>query len=273
MENLSLIKTRTNTIESVIKAMDAMKMVSTVKLARITPPRGAKDCAKILFEMLSRVVSNMLFDQVLDESHWIFPKSNGRTLVLILSADQGFCAGFNQDVTEFARKIASSYNDPIIKIFGKKAASICHEGLVPIKNRADFSAFAQVMNDIIKDHLVNHEVSSIITVGSEFVNVVTQRAFTEQIFPFDVAKIPGYVKLENMPSIDALFEMYMSALLHGIIVEHITSELSARVMAMDNSVRNAKDMVKSLNMLYNSVRQAKITRELTEIVASMESVQ
>jgi F-type H+-transporting ATPase subunit gamma len=273
MENLSLIKTRTNTIESVIKAMDAMKMVSTVKLARMATPKNSNDCAKILFDMLSKTVSNMLFDRLVEKSHWIFPKSRGRPLILIFSADQGFCAGFNQDITEFARKVVSKHKNPIVKVFGRKAASICSEGLVPIKNRVDFAAFAQVVNDIIKDHLVNYGISKIIAVSSKFISVLTQEASAQQIFPFDVQSLPEYVKLENMPSIDALFEMYMGTLLHGIIIEHVTSELSSRVMAMDNSVRNAKDMVKSLNVLYNSVRQAKITRELTEIVASMESVQ
>jgi F-type H+-transporting ATPase subunit gamma len=273
MENLSLIKTRISTIESVIKAMDAMKMVSTVKLARINPPREAKDCAQVLFDMLSMVIGNMSFDQVLDKSHWVFPQNNGKALILIFSADQGFCAGFNQDISEFARKVISKYNDPIIKVFGKKAASISQSELIPITNRIDFHAFARVVNGIMKDHLITRKVSEVVVVSSRFVNVMSQKAFSQQIFPFEVKETPGYVKLENVPSIDALFEMYMGTLLHGIIVEHITSELSARVMAMDNSVRNAKDVVKSLNVLYNSVRQAKITRELTEIVASMESVQ
>lgn len=49
--------------------------------------------------------------------------------------------------------------------------------------------------------------------------------------------------------------------------EALASELAARMNAMSNASDNARDLRKGLNSVYNRQRQAKITAEISEIVA------
>jgi len=49
-------------------------------------------------------------------------------------------------------------------------------------------------------------------------------------------------------------------------METVTSELSARMNAMENSSKNASDVVAKLTVAFNRSRQAKITTELCEII-------
>ena len=67
--------------------------------------------------------------------------------------------------------------------------------------------------------------------------------------------VPGYVKGD----------------IFGALVESYCSEQNARMTAMDASTRNAKEMLKSLNLTYNRARQSAITQEITEIVGGAQA--
>jgi ATP synthase F1 gamma subunit len=74
---------------------------------------------------------------------------------------------------------------------------------------------------------------------------------------------------------DVLANMYQFNLaiqLYGCLLENATSEQASRMTAMDSATSNALDLVSKLTIVYNRRRQAKITTELTEIVAGAESV-
>ena len=51
-----------------------------------------------------------------------------------------------------------------------------------------------------------------------------------------------------------------------------TSEHNARMIAMDNATKNAKEMADDLNVKYNQLRQGAITQEIAEIVGGAESM-
>lgn len=67
--------------------------------------------------------------------------------------------------------------------------------------------------------------------------------------------------------LDALLPLYMNSCLLRALQEALASELASRMNAMSNATDNARDLRKKLNTLYNRQRQAKITQELSEIVA------
>lgn len=70
---------------------------------------------------------------------------------------------------------------------------------------------------------------------------------------------------------DALLPLYMNASLLRSLQEALASELAARMNAMSNASDNAKELKRSLTLIMNRKRQAKITTELTEIVAGASS--
>jgi F-type H+-transporting ATPase subunit gamma len=274
MENLLSIKNRIITVESIVKATNAMKMVTTVKLSRVNHiNKHSRDCSDKLFEVLQRIMGFMIFKQELDEDHWLLPREEGNTLLLVFSTNQGFCGSFNQSIVNEAKKHITP--KVITKIFGSKGASLSPDGLVEIPDRFDISSFSEIVCNVIVDCLKRYRLSRIIVVSGYFKNVLVQEVKSIQIFPFIPVGLPKYTQIDEsaVDMIDALFLAYISKLFNAIITAHIVSELSARTIAMDNSVRNAKDMHKALSVLYNKTRQSKITQELTEIVASMESVQ
>ena len=280
MENLKVIKNRIKTVDSIIKATNAMKMVSTVKLAEVNNVnKFAKECAEILFDMFSQAARESIFEQ--ENDYW-FSKKDGKTLIIVLSTDQGFCGSFKQFIQDKADETIKNNPEAYIQVFGKKGANIKQNRIEDIsqreiESRYDIDAFASMLSQLVSKYIHDYSVNKVLVISGEFKNVLVQRAKCSKIFPIpneDITKT-RYTSIEGnrLDFIEAVFEKYLSKVFISIVTEHLVSELSARVMAMDNSVRNANDMFEKLNSLYNRVRQDKITQELTEIVSSIECVQ
>lgn len=89
----------------------------------------------------------------------------------------------------------------------------------------------------------------------------TVRAQTEEFSPI--------LQFEQDPVqiLDALLPLYLNSQILRALQESLASELAARMTAMSNASDNAEELKKSLSMIYNRERQAKITGEMLEIVA------
>ena len=79
------------------------------------------------------------------------------------------------------------------------------------------------------------------------------------------------IPFEYYPSAKEVFEalvpLYINGVVYGALIESYVSEQGARMAAMDEASRNAEEMLSSLQINYNRVRQANITQEITEIVS------
>jgi len=283
MENLKAIKDRIRTVNSIIKATSAMKMVSTVKLTKVNNTnKCSKECSDILFDMFLKAVQEIVFNQEFEEEPWFYRK-NGETLIIVLSMDQGFCGSFSQGIIDKANKVIKNNPNAYIEVFGKKANNILPKTLDigisrDLVSRYDINAFSSLLSRLVFRYIHDYNINQVYVISGEFKNVLVQKARNLKIFPININKDitkEQYTSVERsrLDFIDSVLQMYLSKLFKGIVTEHLVSELSARTMAMDNSVRNANDMFEKLNVLYNRVRQARITQELTEIISSIECVQ
>jgi ATP synthase F1 gamma subunit len=65
-----------------------------------------------------------------------------------------------------------------------------------------------------------------------------------------------------------IFQSFLKLNVLYILSQSIIAEQSARFLSMDSSTRNAESLLKKMQLEYNKIRQAKITRELTELISS-----
>ena len=72
--------------------------------------------------------------------------------------------------------------------------------------------------------------------------------------------------------LDGLLTRYIESLVYQSVVENNACEQAAKMIAMKNATDNAGDLIKELELLYNNVRQAAITQELSEIVGGAAAV-
>jgi F-type H+-transporting ATPase subunit gamma len=74
-------------------------------------------------------------------------------------------------------------------------------------------------------------------------------------------------------SVDGVCRLFFKGFLHGLFKEHLVSEYSARMMAMDTASTNAQDILRQLRLDYNRTRQALITREIVEVISGSMGVE
>jgi F-type H+-transporting ATPase subunit gamma len=67
--------------------------------------------------------------------------------------------------------------------------------------------------------------------------------------------------------LDGLLRQYVSSQIYHALIESSAAEQAARMTAMDAATSNASEMIDSLTLTMNRVRQAAITKEIIEIVS------
>lgn len=110
------------------------------------------------------------------------------------------------------------------------------------------------------------EIFKLTTKGGQF--TVEREKQTVQTEALDPSLI---FEQDPVQILDALLPLYMNSCLLRSFQEALASELAARMTAMNNAVDNAKELRKAMTVQYNKARQAKITQELSEIVAGANS--
>ena len=72
--------------------------------------------------------------------------------------------------------------------------------------------------------------------------------------------------------LDKLLERYCESALYQAVVENLSCEQAARMIAMKSATDNAGEIIEQLELIYNKARQAVITQEISEIVAGSEAL-
>ena len=91
--------------------------------------------------------------------------------------------------------------------------------------------------------------------------------------PFEEFKEEPFIYMPNADDVlNALLPQYLVTMIYAAQLQAAASELSSRMTAMSSATDNAQELTRKLDLLYNKVRQANITREITEIVGGAEAL-
>jgi F-type H+-transporting ATPase subunit gamma len=100
-----------------------------------------------------------------------------------------------------------------------------------------------------------------------------------ELEPADTSEADDEAKKFGTASVDYIYEQPAEELFNGLLpqfvfsvlyhamTESVAAEHAARMTAMDSATNNASDMIDSLTLHMNRVRQAAITKEIIEIVS------
>ena len=126
------------------------------------------------------------------------------------------------------------------------------------------------------------EVDVVQIVATQFVNTLVQRPVAIDFLPIGDIKgieMPGAPPPEPLPDAATLFRFepdandileyllghYLNIVVHLALLNAKASEQSARMVSMKSATDNADEMIKDLRLIYNKLRQGRITQELLEI--------
>jgi F-type H+-transporting ATPase subunit gamma len=213
----------------------------------------------------------------------------GRFEILAITSDRGLCGAFNSNVVRRTLRARFDARDvhtqTVVSTVGRKAAeAMKREGVATRKtyegvwDGLNYQKAQQIAFELTELY-VSGQVDVVSIVYNEFVNAGTQRVVVDQILPI-VPSVPEdgveYVDFDYEPSraalLDALLPRQLATRIYRALLESAAAEHAARMQAMENASKNAKEMVGSLTLYYNRARQAAITKELMEIIGGAEAL-
>jgi F-type H+-transporting ATPase subunit gamma len=95
----------------------------------------------------------------------------------------------------------------------------------------------------------------------------TTRALAEAAAQFAAAPVDYIYEQPALELFRDLLPKYVAIQIFHALLESVAAEHAARMTAMESATNNATDMIDSLTLAMNRARQAKITKEIIEIVS------
>ena len=301
MANLKSIKTKILSYKKTGTVTHAMEAVSAVKMRkgqeRALSARAYAASALSVLERLSSAADIA--------RHPLMREREGKTAVIVVTSDKGLAGALNSGVI---RKVESELRernlkmeDVVVYAFGRRGGEyFTSRGYTveSIRTNVSDAISEQEMSEMTKAILERADLASVVVAYQNFISTFEQAPTVRQIVPIRpetmkeiVAGIrpakgkyapqhtedfshPAAYTIE--PDADSVLSVLLPKLLNiavfHALLESKASEHSARMVAMKSATDKARDMAKGLTRTFNKVRQAAITREVSEITSGIEAM-
>jgi len=297
------IKRRINSIKNTKKVTKAMEIVSAAKMKKSTDRVIAlRPYANAMYEMFANIAPNVAKEHPLLASREV-----NKVVVVVIASNKGLCGSFNSALAKLVREITLnkhilSENKEVVVDFvtvGKKA-----DKMVKLSGYNPIASFPEIIDKrtsesiiplvkFVFDSFEKGEYDKVVLVYTDYVNALVQNQKVRQLLPVSKKDLASQLKeMDSIDSNDSFVEkkdyllepsseevledlvprVLESQVLHALL-ESNASEESARMMAMKNATEAASDIVDSLTLTYNKLRQAKITQEISEISAGSAALE
>ena len=286
MASLIDIRRRLKSVRNMRQITRAMKMVSAARLRRAQDRAiAARPYAKALREVLASVSS-----RVQEGKHPLLAAREERKVaLLVVEGDKGLAGAFNANVNRAVALLLAEkkeWESVTVLPIGKKAFDYWKRRSTPLAPKSYPGIFARVeytqakeIADWLTAEFVEGRIDAAYVVFNEFRSVISQIVRRERLLPISRSETALTEAPAGAPPTDYVYEPDLATILAKLLPRHLefaifrillesaAAEHGARMTAMDAATRNAGDMIDSLTLTYNRARQARITKELIEIVS------
>jgi F-type H+-transporting ATPase subunit gamma len=203
-----------------------------------------------------------------------------RIQLIVITADRGLAGAFNANVNRAAFKFLQEHRDADVALelvgrrardfFRKRHKNITGEYTTFFQKHVRHEDALEVAGKVI-ERFEKGEIDAVYLVVNYFRNVVASDLSLTRILPVELPENPAPINYiyEQPPHelLRGLLPRYLQMKIYRAMLESAAAEHAARMTAMDAATSNAGDVIDSLTLNMNRVRQASITREIIEIVS------
>ena len=297
MANLLDIRRRIKSVKNTQQITKAMKMVSAAKLKRaqeraVSARPFAVKMAEVLTDLASQAGED--FRHPLMDA-----RGDSRYLLVLVTADKGLAGAFNANLIKAAQAFIREHEGKTVEVlavgrkgrdFFRRRSEVVGEyvGLTG-KGRIDLPEALEIARDVMRRFTEDEGIDKVFVIFNEFRSVISQRVVVDQLLP--VSRVEegsgeeagreaaggqssvGYVYEQPPEEIfSQLLPRLVETQIYRALLESVASEQGARMTAMDSASKNAGELIQSLTLNMNRIRQASITREIIEIVSGASVV-
>jgi len=309
MASTKEIKRRIKSVKSTKKVTKAMEMVSASKMKRaISKALASRIYASYSWDLLVSI-GESTNGQIGDIKSPFFETSNegkGRSLVILITSNRGLCGGYNSQIIKKIISMLREEKDPSKIDFvgvGKKGDSairkIGQNIIADFNEIGDEFSLREIspLGSLIMEEFKKKNYSKIYIAYTDFVSALNQKPKIKKLLPISRKEVKDTIEIigKNKPKkessspnqrqpepylfegdikllLETLAEKLVRIQIYQMMLESNASEQSARMMAMKNANEAAGEMIEDLTLMFNKARQARITREISEISAGMASI-
>ena len=289
MANLLDIRRRIKSVKNTQQITKAMKMVSAARLRRaqeraVSARPFAVKMAEVLADLASRAGE--------DFNHPLLdPRGDERYLLVLVTADKGLAGAFNANLIKAAQSFMREHSAATVELlavgrkgydfFRRRHAQIAGEyiGLTGT-GRIEHARALEVARDVLRRFTEDEGLDKVFVIFNEFRSVISQRVVVEQLLPVsraeeaepaEAGRPQTFVEYIYEQPPEEIFSRLLPRLvetqIYRALLESVASEQGARMTAMESASKNAGELIQSLTLNMNRIRQASITREIIEIVS------
>ncbi len=293
MANIREIQDRIKSINDTKKITNAMYLISSSKLKRAKKSLSDTEpyffalqssIAKILEHTDSTQVRQKYFEEGMTK-----PEAERKKAYIVVTADKGLAGAYNHNVIKIAEKEIEKHPNSKIYIIGQVGMHYFEHRNVEFSHSFKYTiqnptlSRARSIAETLLDSYLRDKVDEVYIIYTKMINSMSSEAEMLKLLPMDKGDFETDELLETgerteyefMPSSDVVFDTivpnWLSGLVYGALVEAYCSEQNSRMMAMQSSTDNANEMLRDLNVVYNRVRQAAITQEITEVISGAKA--
>ena len=285
MSSTSDIRRRIKSVKNIQQITKAMKMVAAARLRKAQDKAlASKPYTDKIIEMLTNVAQGAG-----DVSHPLLSVREVKKVgYLVLTSDKGLAGAYSSNVIKEALPFVQGRKNVSICALGRKGRDyfkrrdyVIDREYIGISERPTYQDAVQVARDMARDYLTA-KYDEIHIVYTRFYSPGHFRPEALKLLPLDTpgqegtAAGPAAQPIIFEPSasivLEALLPKYLETVIYGALTQAAASELGSRMLAMSSATDNAQELITSLILNYNKVRQANITREISEIVGGAEAL-
>jgi F-type H+-transporting ATPase subunit gamma len=240
-------------------------------------------------------VLNSLATRVEQQTHPLLDtretkRAGGKVMLIVITGDRGLCGSFNSNVIKQAGGfvVADPDREVALGLVGRRGRDFfARRGFEVLYQHVNLFGKlryedAQDVAETAIDTFVGGQVDAIYLVYNEFKSVMQQRVVIERVLPIaklvedededdgGEAEIDYLYEPDPQQIFDALLPRHVEVQIYRALLESNAAFFAAQMAAMDTATKNAAEMIDTLTLYMNKVRQAAITREIIEVVSGAQ---
>lgn len=286
MAQLIQMRQRIKAIETIKKITHAMRLISMSTHSRVkTRGRHATKHSDGILELFHALRAE---HPTLEHSLFATEqKQPQRVLLILVGSQKGLCGTFNAQIFQAFEQYQAEQTAPIDVIaVGKRAVDFikrtAHDN---VSLAAEYQTFSASTLAYVTEKLT-HEVlkrapryHAIVMLNARPRTFFLQEQFKTNLKPLHIEAPVSATRAtqEYLPAhaptalLEALVHRTVSSVIRCRLLDSLLAEQAARFVAMDSSTRNATALLEEMQLRYNKIRQAKITKELIELSSSFSA--
>ena len=285
MASLRILRRRIRSTQNTKQIMRAMQLVSGSKLKRA---QARLHEARAVLEFLDGLLQRIVETPPGVDHPLTVQCERAESALVVFTSDTGLCGAYNTNLIQLAEAYLQrdSLRQTQLIYIGKKGHRYftkrgypAADAYLDLAGRPNLQT-AEAIGRALMERFVSGRVSSVKLLYAQFVSSMVFRPTIRSWLPItfsrqhtaDSTQQEYIFEPSRQRVVEELLPRWALATFQLVLLEAFTSEHSARMVAMKNATDNAEEIIKELTLQRNKIRQAAITKELSEIIGTAEAL-